>query len=99
MTKRRSDTEAGSPAGGSARPRAREERLSAALRSNLARRKVQARARRGADKGYQDKAQEADQADRPDGWDPRFRRICRGQADPLERFPGWPEHARSGGLT
>src|SRR5258708_282221 len=48
MTKGRSDTEAGSRAGGSApaKPgRAREERLSAALRANLARRKGQAKAR------------------------------------------------------
>ncbi len=68
MTKPRSDTEAGAPAGGSAAAKpggAREERLSAALRANLARRKVQARARAGADKGYRDKAEEADPADRP----------------------------------
>jgi hypothetical protein len=61
MTKRRSDTDAGSPAGGdaTAKPgRAREERLSAALRANLARRKVQARER----KRYGDKAAEAGQA-------------------------------------
>jgi hypothetical protein len=56
MTKGRSDTEAGSPAGGSApaepggagaaKPAGgRDERLSAALRANLARRKVQAKAR------------------------------------------------------
>jgi hypothetical protein len=60
MTKRRSDTEAGSPAGGdaAAKPgRPREERLSAALRANLARRKVQARER----KRYGDKAAEAGQ--------------------------------------
>jgi hypothetical protein len=71
MTKRRSDTEAGAPAGGSAPAKpgevreVREERLSAALRANLARRKVQARARAGADKGYRDKAEAADQADPP----------------------------------
>jgi hypothetical protein len=56
MTKGRSDTEAGAAAGGSvpaklgaagaAKPAAsRDERLSAALRANLARRKVQAKAR------------------------------------------------------
>jgi hypothetical protein len=47
MTKRRSDTDRGSPAGDApAKPRAvRDERLSAALRANLVRRKVQARAR------------------------------------------------------
>jgi hypothetical protein len=47
MTKRRSDTDRGSPAGDApAKPGgAREQRLSAALRANLARRKVQARAR------------------------------------------------------
>jgi hypothetical protein len=78
MTKPRSDTEAGSPAGGSA-PAApggpgpvkpaggRDERLSAALRANLARRKGQAKARvearkdpEGAHAGYGDKAPEAD---------------------------------------
>jgi hypothetical protein len=51
MTKARPDTDTSSPAGGEApaRPNAdRGERLSAALRANLARRKVQARARRGA---------------------------------------------------
>jgi hypothetical protein len=61
MTKRRSNTEAGSPAGGdaTAKPgRAREERLSAALRANLVRRKAQARER----KRYGDKAAEAGQA-------------------------------------
>src|SRR5258707_15295326 len=73
MTKGRSDTEAGSPAGGSApaKPgRAREERLSAALRANLARRKVQAKARVEARKDppvvaperYGDKPPEADRA-------------------------------------
>jgi hypothetical protein len=81
MTKGRSDTEAGSPAGGSApakppggagpaKPAAgRDERLSAALRANLARRKVQAKARVEARKdssgsvpgGYGDKAPEAGQ--------------------------------------
>jgi hypothetical protein len=69
MTKGRSDTEAGSPAGGSAPakpggdgpakpPGGRDERLSAALRANLARRKVQAKER----KRYGDKAAEAGQA-------------------------------------
>jgi hypothetical protein len=51
MTKTHSGTDRGSPAGGDApaKPgRARDERLSAALRANLARRKVQARARQGA---------------------------------------------------
>jgi hypothetical protein len=53
MTKRRSDTDIGAPAAGAppAKP-GRGERLSAALRANLARRKVQARAR--ARKGAQD---------------------------------------------
>jgi hypothetical protein len=46
MTERRSDTDTGTPAGGEAKP-GRGERLSAALRANLARRKVQARARKG----------------------------------------------------
>ena len=63
MTKRGSDTEAGAGGGAPAAPGdAREERLSAALRANLARRKVQARARAGADEGYRDKAEEAGQA-------------------------------------
>jgi len=58
MTKGRSDSEATSPAAGdaTAKPgRAREERLSAALRANLARRKAQARER----KRYGDKPAEA----------------------------------------
>jgi hypothetical protein len=46
MTERRSDTDTGTPAGGEAKP-GRGERLSVALRANLARRKVQARARKG----------------------------------------------------
>ena len=51
MTKARSDNGRGSPAGGDAPAKpggGRGERLSAALRANLARRKVQARARKGA---------------------------------------------------
>jgi hypothetical protein len=51
MTKSRSDTDSRSPPSGDApaKPgRGRDERLSAALRANLARRKVQARARKGA---------------------------------------------------
>jgi hypothetical protein len=52
MTKSRSDTERGSQAGSDAPAKPgggpRGERLSAALRANLARRKVQARARKGA---------------------------------------------------
>jgi len=65
MTKRRSDTEAGSPAGAPAKPgRARQERLSGALRANLARRKAQAREREvahaGPGEGYGDNAREAD---------------------------------------
>jgi hypothetical protein len=47
MTERRSDTDTGTPAGGKAKP-GRGERLSAALRANLTRRKMQARARNGA---------------------------------------------------
>jgi hypothetical protein len=68
MTKPRSHPEAGSPAGGNApaKPgRARDERLSAALRANLGRRKVQARARKdpeGAPAGYGDKPPEGDRA-------------------------------------
>jgi hypothetical protein len=67
MTKPRSHPEAGSPAGGSAPAKpggAREERLSAALRANLARRKGQARARKDPEGavGYGDKAPEADRA-------------------------------------
>jgi hypothetical protein len=67
MTKGGSDPEAGSPgAGAPARPgRARQQRLSAALRANLARRKAQARereaARAGASaQGYGDNAPDAD---------------------------------------
>jgi hypothetical protein len=49
MTKSRSDTDSRSPPGGDAPAKpGRVERLSAALRANLARRKVQARARKGA---------------------------------------------------
>jgi len=51
MTKSRSDTDSRSaPSGGDAPAksgRGRDERLAAALRANLARRKVQARARKG----------------------------------------------------
>jgi hypothetical protein len=67
MTKGGSDREAGSPgAGVPAKPgRARQERLSAALRANLARRKAQAREREVAhagpgEQGYGDDAPEAD---------------------------------------
>jgi hypothetical protein len=71
MTKRRSDTDTGSLAGGSlagdaaAKPSGvREQRLSAALRANLARRKVQARARTGPsmEAGLGDKPAAGDQA-------------------------------------
>ena len=66
MTKRRSDTDRGSPAGDApAKPGGvREERLSAALRANLARRKVQARARTDPSKatGHGDKPAAGDQA-------------------------------------
>jgi hypothetical protein len=66
MNKRRSDTDTGSPAGDApAEPRgAREQRLSAALRANLARRKVQARARTDPSKatGHGDKPAAGDQA-------------------------------------
>jgi hypothetical protein len=56
MTKGRSDRDAGSPATGDATAKpGRDERLSAALRANLARRKVQARER----KRYGDKPAEA----------------------------------------
>jgi hypothetical protein len=51
MTKSRSGTDRGSQPRGDAPTKAgcgRDERLSAALRANLARRKVQARARKGA---------------------------------------------------
>jgi hypothetical protein len=51
MAKSRSDTDSRSPPGGDAPGRSgrgRDERLSAALRANLVRRKVQARARKGA---------------------------------------------------
>jgi hypothetical protein len=51
MTKSRSGTDGNSPAGGDAAGksnRGRDERLAAALRANLARRKGQARARKGA---------------------------------------------------
>jgi hypothetical protein len=54
MTKVRTDTERGSPPAGAppAKPGGdRGERLSAALRANLARRKVQARARKDAPGG------------------------------------------------
>ena len=50
MTKSRSSTDDRSPASGDApgkSGRGRDERLAAALRANLARRKVQARARKG----------------------------------------------------
>jgi hypothetical protein len=67
MTKGGSDREAGSPgASVPAKPgRARQERLSAALRANLARRKAQAREREVAhagsgEQGYGDNAPEAD---------------------------------------
>jgi hypothetical protein len=66
MTKGGSDPEAGSPGAGTpAKPgRARQERLSAALRANLARRKVQAREREvahaGAGEGHGDNAPDAD---------------------------------------
>jgi hypothetical protein len=69
MTKRRSDTDIGAPAGGDAPAMpsgVRGERLAAALRANLARRKGQARARKdaskGAHEGYGDKAASQDQA-------------------------------------
>jgi hypothetical protein len=67
MTKSRSDIDRGAPASGAppggdapAKPgRARDARLAAALRANLGRRKVQARARKdpsqGAHTGYGDK--------------------------------------------
>ncbi len=49
MTQRRSDSDKAAPAGGAVPARSgRGERLSAALRANLVRRKVQARAREGA---------------------------------------------------
>jgi hypothetical protein len=67
MTKGGSDRKAGSPdAGAPAKPGgARQERLSAALRANLARRKAQAREREVAhagpgEQGYGDDAPEAD---------------------------------------
>jgi hypothetical protein len=66
MTERRSDPEAGSPgAGAPAKPGwARQARLSAALRANLARRKAQAREREvahaGACERYGDNARPAD---------------------------------------
>jgi hypothetical protein len=66
MTKGGSDPDAGSPgAGAPAKPgRARQQRLSAALRANLARRKVQAREREvahaGPGEGYGDNAPDAD---------------------------------------
>jgi hypothetical protein len=76
MTKARSDRKKGSGSGGEtpANPGAdRQERLSAALRANLARRKGQARARKdasaavderqGAASGYGDKAAGADAAE------------------------------------
>jgi hypothetical protein len=66
MTKRRSDTDRGSPAGDApAKPGGvREQRLSAALRANLARRKVQARARTEPSKevGHGDKPAAGDRA-------------------------------------
>jgi hypothetical protein len=67
MTKGGSDPEAGSPgAGAPARPgRARQQRLSAALRANLARRKVQARERERAGASAQGYGDNAPDADRP----------------------------------
>ena len=69
MTKGRSDTDTGAPAGGDAPAKpggARAERLAVALRANLARRKGQARARKdlshGAHAGYGDKPASRDQA-------------------------------------
>jgi hypothetical protein len=67
MTKSRSDTDRGAPAGGDATAKpGRDERLSAALRANLGRRKVQARARKGAQDppggGNGDKAGAGDRA-------------------------------------
>jgi hypothetical protein len=65
MTKGRSITDRGTPASGDtpAMPRrAREERLAAALRANLARRKGQARERKGDAGGYGDKPASRDQA-------------------------------------
>ena len=69
MTKSRSDTDNRSPPGGDApaKPgRGRDERLAAALRANLARRKVQARARKGArDEASAGDGDEPLAADRP----------------------------------
>jgi hypothetical protein len=66
MNKRRSDTDTGSPAGDAPAKLggARDERLSAALRANLARRKVQARARTDPSKatGHGDKPAAGDPA-------------------------------------